>query len=219
VIRAVVFDFDGVILDTETPDFISWQEVYVQHGVELTLETWAQGIGTYPSTFDVHGYLESITGLVIERDGLHLLRRARNDEMIVEEVIRPGIESWIEDAQRLSLKLGIASSSPISWVGTHLERVGLLSAFECIRCADHVDKTKPSPELYLAACEGLGVSPDEAIAVEDSPNGIKAATAAGLYCIGVPNSVTAKLDLTAADLCLDSLASLSLEDAIARSKR
>jgi HAD superfamily hydrolase (TIGR01549 family) len=219
VIRVVVFDFDGVILDTETPDFISWQEVFTEHGVELTIETWSQGVGTYPSTFDVYAHLELISGRMVEREALRLIRRARNDALIAVETIRPGIEAWLADAQRLGLKLGIASSSPVSWVEGHLARVDLLQAFECIRCAGHVSATKPSPELYLAACEGLGVAPEEAIAVEDSPNGIKAAKAAGLYCIGVPNSVTAKLDLTAADFCVDSLASISLEDAIARSGR
>jgi HAD superfamily hydrolase (TIGR01509 family) len=163
--------------------------------------------------------LETVTGLVVEPEALRVVRRARNDAMIAEEMIRPGVETWLEDANRLGLKLGIASSSPVSWVEGHLARVGLLPAFECIRCADHVTATKPSPELYLAACEGLGVSPAEAIAVEDSPNGIAAAKAAGLFCIAVPNGVTLKLDLTAADICVDSLAAISLEDAIARSGR
>jgi beta-phosphoglucomutase-like phosphatase (HAD superfamily) len=219
VIRAVVFDFDGVILDTETADFISWQEVFVQHGVELTLETWSQGIGTYPSAFDVHAHLETIAGIVVERETLRVVRRARNDALIAGEIIRPGIEEWLDDASRLDLKAGIASSSPVSWVEGHLGRLGLIPAFECIRCADHVTKTKPSPELYLAACKGLRVSPAEAIAVEDSPNGIKAARAAGLFCVAVPNGVTVKLDLTAADLVVDSLAQLSLDDAITRSGR
>jgi HAD superfamily hydrolase (TIGR01509 family) len=215
----VVFDFDGVILDTETPDFISWQEVFVEHGVELTLETWAQGIGTYPSAFDVYAHLTSISTRAVEVETVRSFRRARNDAMIADEVIRPGIEAWLEDANRLGLKLGIASSSPVSWVEGHLGRIGLLPAFECIRCADHVKATKPSPELYLSACQGLGISPSEALAVEDSPNGIAAAKAAGLYCVAVPNGVTAMLDLTAADFCVDSLAAVSLEDAIARSER
>jgi len=219
VIRAVVFDFDGVILDTETPDFISWQEVFVEHGVELTIETWSQGIGTYPSSFDVHAHLELISGRVVERETLRTVRRARNDALIADESIRPGVETWLADAKRRGLRLGIASSSPVSWVEGHLARVGLLAAFDCIRCAHHVTRTKPSPELYLGACEGLGVAPGEALAIEDSPNGIAAAKAAGLCCIAVPNGVTVKLDLTAADICVDSLASLSLENAIVRSGR
>lgn len=219
VIRAVVFDFDGVILDTETADFVSWQEVFVEHGLELSLETWSQGVGTYPSSFDVYAHLESLSARVVEIETVRTFRRARNDELIAIEVVRPGIETWLEDGRRLGVKLGIASSSPISWVEGHLERVGLLPAFECIRCADHVTQTKPSPELYLAACECLGVLPSEAIAVEDSPNGIAAAKAAGLYTIAVPNSVTVKLDLSQAHICVDSLAELSLKDAIARSGR
>jgi HAD superfamily hydrolase (TIGR01509 family) len=136
--------------------------------------------------------------------------------LIHNEAIRPGIEAWLADARRLGLKLGIASSSPVSWVEGHLQRVGLISAFECVRCADHVTVTKPSPELYLAACEALDVAPQEALAVEDSPNGIAAAKAAGLYCIAVPNNITVNLDLTGADLYVESLDALRVEDALAQ---
>jgi HAD superfamily hydrolase (TIGR01509 family) len=219
VIRAVVFDFDGVILDTETPDFVSWREVFTDHGVELTIETWSQGLGTYPSSFDVYEHLTLLSGRTVEVEAIRVVRRARNDALIADETVRPGIEAWIADARRLGIKLGIASSSPVSWIEGHLERLGLRDTFDCIRCADHVTATKPSPELYLAACEGLGVSPDEAIAIEDSPNGTTAAKGAGLFCVAVPNSVTVALDLSAADFCVDSLALVSLEDVIARAER
>jgi HAD superfamily hydrolase (TIGR01509 family) len=215
----VVFDFDGVILDTETPDFVSWTEVFTDHGVELSLETWSQGIGTCPSNFDVSAHLTSLSSRAVEVEAIRLVRRARNDTLIADETIRPVVEAWIEAARRLGLKLGIASSSPVSWVEGHLQRLELLAAFECIRCADHVTATKPSPELYLAACEGLGVSPREAVAIEDSPNGVAAAKAAGLFCVAVPNSVTVALDLTGADFRLDSLALASIADVIAQSGR
>lgn len=216
VIRAVVFDFDGTILDTETADFVSWQEVFTDHGVELTLEAFSLGIGTGSGSFDIYAHLETLTTRTVVVEAIRSVRRSRNEALVEVEVVRPGIQAWVDDARRLGLKLGIASSSPVSWVEGHLERVGLLPAFECIRCADHVTQTKPSPELYLAACEALGVSPAEAIAVEDSPNGIAAARAAGLYCIAVPNSVTMKLDLSGADLCLESLAGLALEEAVSK---
>src|SRR6476661_8958417 len=89
VIRAVVFDFDGVILDTETADFVSWQEVFVEHGLELSLETWSQGVGTYPSSFDVYAHLESLSARVVEIETVRTFRRARNDELIAIEVVRP----------------------------------------------------------------------------------------------------------------------------------
>src|SRR5689334_22286214 len=91
VIRAVVFDFDGVILDTETADFISWQEFFVEHGLELSLEIWAQGVGTYPSTFDVYAHLASLSAREVEIETVRTFRRSRNDELIAIEVIRPGI--------------------------------------------------------------------------------------------------------------------------------
>ena len=214
-----MFDFDGTILDTETPDYASWREVFTDHGVELTMEAFALGIGTVAGSFDVYGHLASLSTREVEVEAIRLTRRARNDALIADEAVRPGVQAWIEEAGRFGLKRGIASSSPVSWVEGHLQRLGLLEAFECIRCADHVTETKPSPELYLAACEGLGVSPHDAIAIEDSPNGIRAAKAAGLYCVAVPNGVTVELDLSAADFCLDSLASVSLRDVIAGAGR
>jgi HAD superfamily hydrolase (TIGR01509 family) len=215
VIRALVFDFDGVILDTETPDFVSWREVFVSHGVELTMDAWAQGIGTAPGSFDPYSHLASLTSVTVEVETIRSYRRARNDALIAVEVVRPGIETWLTDARSAGLALGIASSSPSEWVEGHLLRLGLREPFACIRCRDHVTHAKPAPELYLAACAGLGVQPGEAIAIEDSPNGIAAAKAAGLFCVAVPNGITSALDLSAADFFAPSLAEATLEGVIA----
>ena len=215
MIRALIFDFDGVILDTETPDFVSCREVFVDHGAELSLEVFAQAIGTGPGALDVYAHLGSLAARTIDVDSVRFSRRARHEALIAVEVIMPGVEAWLAEARRLGLKLGIASSSTNDWVEGHLERLGLGSAFDCIRCRDDRTPAKPAPDLYLGACEALGVAPSEALAVEDSPNGIAAAKAAGLLCLAVPNSLTAALDLSRADFYLDSLAGGTLEDLIA----
>ena len=122
----------------------------------------------------------------------------------------------LQDARRLGLKLGLASSSSCQWVEEHLQQRGLRAYFDVVRAADDVRFTKPDPELYLAVLTKLDVLPAQALALEDSPNGVRAAKAAGMYCVAVPNTMTSQLPLHEADLRLESLADLSLETLLAR---
>ncbi|HUW13302.1 MAG TPA: HAD-IA family hydrolase, partial [Anaerolineae bacterium] len=124
----------------------------------------------------------------------------------------PGVEGYIADARRLGLKLGVASSSDCPWVYRHLERLGLGEQFDSIQCVEDVENVKPSPDLYLAVLDQLGVGPEEAIALEDSPHGITSAQAAGLFCVVVPNALTSQLSTDHADLRLASLADAPLSD-------
>ena len=114
------------------------------------------------------------------------------------------------------MKLGMASSSRRKWVNGHLTRLGLIQHFDSIKCADDVQRTKPDPDLYLAALGALGLQGHEAVALEDSPNGIAAAKAAGLFCVAVPNTLTRQLPLDGVDLVLDSLADLPMKDLLER---
>ena len=123
--------------------------------------------------------------------------------------ILPGVAEFIERARALGLALGVASSSPRSWVEGHLTHLLLRPHFTVIRCAEDVEHVKPAPDLYFAVTSALGVAPDQTIAIEDSPNGITAAKAAGLYCVSVPNAMTRNLSMDAADLVLVSLARVS----------
>ena len=122
---AIIFDFDGVILDTETPEFQSWQEVFAEHGRVLTVEVWAQAIGAGRSAFDIYGHLESLVGATIDADAIRIVRRPRNDFLLATQAILPGVELWIGAARRLGLKLGVASSSTSEWVEAHLIRLGI----------------------------------------------------------------------------------------------
>jgi HAD superfamily hydrolase (TIGR01509 family) len=210
--RALIFDFDGLILDTETPDLVAWQEIFAEHNLVLNHEFWCQFVGRHGGMLDVVARLEELSGIVQDSDIILARRRARCLEMIHSQGPRPGVERWLREAQAESIPCAVASSSSLVWVEGHLERLGLRQLFAGIRCRDHVERTKPDPDVYLAAIDCLGVAPDEAIAIEDSPHGVSAAKAAGLYCLAVPNEVTRPLDFSHADMVVESLEVVTLAD-------
>jgi HAD superfamily hydrolase (TIGR01509 family) len=212
--RALIFDFDGTILDTEMPVYRGWADLYERHGVELDLALWQTTIGGNEDP-DHWAVLESMVG---ELDpALREWRRARRDELLYAETVRPGVRQWLDDAEEFGIPVGIASSSPIDWVERHLDRLGLLERFACFACCNEVIPAKPDPTSYRLACEALDADPTRSIAVEDSPHGVAAAKDAGLFVIATPHDLTASLDLSRADLVVDSLEKLSLSD-VARSR-
>jgi HAD superfamily hydrolase (TIGR01509 family) len=209
VIRAIVFDFDGLILDTEEPVYRSWQEVYEAHGEELPFERWVQIIGSTTAGFHPQHHLEGRLGRPLPQEVLDR-RIDRRTEMILAQDLLPGVSDRLDEARELGLKLGVASSSTQDWVRGHLARLGILDRFECIRCRDDVEHAKPEPDLYVAVLACLGVDAAEALAIEDSPNGVASARSAGMRCVAIPNTITGRLDLSQADLVLDSLADVTL---------
>jgi HAD superfamily hydrolase (TIGR01509 family) len=215
MIRAIVFDFDGLILDTEEPVYRSWLEVYEAHGETLPFERWVQIVGSTTTEFHPQRHLEERLGRPLSQEVVDG-RIGRRTEMILAQQVLPGILRYIDDAAALGLKLGVASSSTRDWVSGHLERLGILGRFDCVRCRDDVNSAKPAPDLYIAVLDCLGVSPSDAFAIEDSPNGVIAAKQAGMLCVAIPNSITAGLDLSKADLVLRSLSDLSLRDLLQR---
>jgi HAD superfamily hydrolase (TIGR01509 family) len=214
-VRAVVFDFDGLILDTETSIYNAWAEAYRAHGLEpIDLETWCAEIGTH-NRLDLVGPLR-VAAPDLDIEAFDAARRARRDELLSVEELLPGVEQWLEDAAAAGLAVAIASSSPPEWVEPHLQRFDLIDRFACISCFREPLRPKPEPDLYIAACDSLGVAPSEAIAVEDSPNGVAAAKAAGMFSVAVPRGMTAALDCSGADVVTSSLADLPLAEAISR---
>ncbi|NLX11712.1 MAG: HAD-IA family hydrolase [Chloroflexi bacterium] len=219
MIEALIFDFDGLIVDTEMPEFIAWQEIYHAHGAELILADWAVSIGTAPEAFDACAHLEAQIGRAVDHAHLNRACKARHIALAAREAPRPGIADYLSEARRLGLKVGLASSSSRRWLVDHLARLSLLDAFDCISCADDVAQVKPDPAVYTGALETLGVAAHSALAFEDSPNGIHAAQAAGIFCVAVPNDLTRHLDLSHADLQLDSLAGWPLVELLAEVER
>jgi HAD superfamily hydrolase (TIGR01509 family) len=214
-VKLIVFDFDGLILDTEAPVYDAWQEIYDEHGHALDFDKWAQCIGT-ADAFDPCADLATLVGRVLDVEALRLRHRTRTDALIAAQPLRPGVRERIEEAAGLGLALGVASSSDRAWVHGHLGRLGLLGHFQAIRCAEDVPRVKPDPALYRAVLQACDVDPAEAVALEDSPNGILAAKRAGLACVAIPNGLTERLDLGHADLVVGSLAEVSLGELIAR---
>jgi HAD superfamily hydrolase (TIGR01509 family) len=215
MIRAIVFDFDGLILDTEEPVYRSWLEVYEAHGEELPFERWVQIVGSTTTGFHPQHHLEERLGRSLPKEVLDR-RIGRRTELVLAQKLLPGVVRHIDQAKALGLKLGVASSSTAEWVRGHLTRLGILDRFDCLRCRDDVANAKPEPDLYIAVLDCLGVSASEAIAIEDSSNGVMAAKRAGLRCVAIPNSITAKLDLSGADVLLSSLAEITLADLLKR---
>jgi HAD superfamily hydrolase (TIGR01509 family) len=212
----LIFDFDGLILDTETAAFQNWTEIYNSFGAQLPLSVWGQCIGTSHHAFNVYEHLESQVGRKLDRGELKKLYRKREKDLIQDLKPRPGVLEYLEEARKQKIAIAVASSSDQAWVVGHLSRLGLADLFHSIRCSDDVQNVKPHPELYELTLTFMGVSPDRAVAFEDSPNGIKAARAAGIYCVAVPNSVTRQLPLDHADDRIESMADLSLRDLLHR---
>lgn len=210
MIRGLIFDFDGLILETESPIFQSWQELYQAHGCVLTIEMWASIIGTAEELFDPLVELDKQAGRRLDRASIAPQRLQREKELIAAQTVMPGVKDYLHSARQLGLKTAVASSSDREWVTGHLERIGLLNFFDCIKTREDVHSTKPDPALFLAALACLGLRPNQAIVFEDSPNGIRASKEARIFCVAVPNAMTRGLPLDQADVKIDSLMDLSL---------
>jgi HAD superfamily hydrolase (TIGR01509 family) len=215
MIRALIFDFDGTIIDSETPVFEGWQMTYAEHGHELPLARYVEIIGTAAHTFDPHGHLEGLIGRKLDRDRLTAERQEKHRAVIYSNDTLPGVRGWIEEATARFMPLAIASSSQQWWIESNLDRLKLRDIFQVVRTREMVASAKPAPDLFLAALDGLGLQPHEAIVIEDSAHGVAAAKAAGLFTVAVPNPVTAGLDFSAADMVVASLAELPLAQALA----
>ncbi|MFC5470702.1 HAD family hydrolase [Cohnella suwonensis] len=203
-IKAVVFDFDGTLMDTETCAYDVFAEIYGEHGQRLPLTDWERNIGTHDA-FDVYGELERLTGRPIDRKALKARFEAQHVETALKLGLLPGVMERLEEARRSGLTIGLASSSNREWIESHLRRQGIRDYFSAVCTSDDVERVKPDPALYRLAVRKLGVRAEEAVAVEDSVNGLRAAKAAGLFAVAVPNRMTARMDFSEADLVADGM--------------
>jgi putative hydrolase of the HAD superfamily len=212
--RCLVLDFDGTVLDTEAPLYLSYAELWEAHGHELARVDWQAIIGTHAG-FDPVAELERRLGRALAAE-VHERQRARREELQAAEALRPGIARWLVEASEAGVPVAIASSSSIEWVEAHLAAHDLRHHFEVVVCRDDVVPPKPDPTSYRLACERLGADPRASVAVEDSPHGVAAAVGAGLFTLAVPHGLTHDLDFSAADLVVGSLEELTLVDALGR---
>jgi HAD superfamily hydrolase (TIGR01509 family) len=221
MVKALIFDFDGLILDTETPDYQVWQSIYREHGFELPQDEWGRIIGGWGlSSFDAAKHLTHLSQGQLDTGSLRVRHSSESRAITLNQPILPGVLDYINEAKRLKLKLAIASSSPHSWVDTHAKRLGIFNHFDAVICEDEVGigRTKPNPDLFLLALKQLQVQKNEAVVFEDSPNGVKAANQAGIFVVAVPNPVTSLLRIDGANLTVRSLADLSLHELLDKVK-
>ena len=210
MLQGVVFDFDGLIADTEWPEYRAVAEQFEQRGLSFPPENWVHVIGSSWKV-DWIGDLETRLGAAVDRGAVMAQHAHRKRELMVGLRPLPGVLRLLDAVASAGIPLAVASSSPRNWVEPWLADLALHSHFAAICTLDDVTAAKPAPELFLAACGSIGVDPAYAVALEDSANGATAAKAAGMRCIAVPNRLTRFLDLSHADLIVDSLESVTIE--------
>ncbi|GAB4461890.1 MAG: HAD family hydrolase [Anaerolineales bacterium] len=211
MLKALIFDFDGLIIDTETPEVDIWTRLYAEHGYDFPFNDWAQTVGGYGiSNFDAAEHLSLLSQGRLDPVSLRARHHAESSALIERSSILPGVLDMIHAAKQHGLKLAIASSSRHAWVDGHAKRLGIFQLFDHIVCADDVDagRTKPNPDLFLLALKKLQVQNNEAVVFEDSPNGVLAARRAGIFVVAVLNPLTARLRVEGANLTVTSLADL-----------
>ncbi|MEP0804681.1 MAG: HAD family phosphatase [Chloroflexota bacterium] len=211
MLKALIFDFDGLILDTETPEVDIWTRLYAEHGYDFPFNDWAQTVGGYGvSDFDAAEHLSLLSQGRLDPVSLRARHHLESSAVIERSSILPGVLEMIHAAKQHGLKLAIASSSRHQWVDGHTKRLGIFHLFDHIVCADDVGagRTKPNPDLFLLALKKLQVQNNEAVVFEDSPNGVLAARRAGIFVVAVLNPLTARLKVEGANLTVTSLADL-----------
>ncbi len=209
-IKGILFDFDGLILDTETPKYNTWCEIYDEHQQKFTLDLWSKCLGTDHKNFDPLTNLGEAVNKPLNLNAINENFLQRSLQIILSQPALPGVTDILDSAQSLGIRVGVASSGERGWVQGHLERLGLLNRFNCVYTREDVKWVKPAPELYQRGMAHLQTKPEETIVFEDSPNGITAARSAGCYCVAVPNEISKQLDLSQANLKLKALNEIPL---------
>lgn len=208
MIRALVFDFDGLIVDTETPLIDAYAAVHAAHGVAFDRTLFIRNVGHADYGFDPwHGFSPHA-----DRAALELERRACKDKLMLSQPVLPGIVTLLDAARVKQLRVGLASNSEHAWVEPHLRRLGLHDRFEFFACREDAVAPKPEPDLYKLVLNHFGLRGHEAIAFEDSHTGCLAAKRANLHVVAVPNTSTAHHDFSPAKLRLNSMADAVLDN-------
>ena len=207
---AVIFDFDGIVLDSETPEYESHRRIYERCGVTLTVDEWCGVIGTWSE-----GHDERWFALLCERsaqapahDAYFAERRRIFDRIVPADPMR-GVPELLAELRQAKIPTAIASSAPARWVVAAVERLGIGSLFDAVVTGDAVERRKPAPDVYLEAARRLGVDPKRSVALEDSGPGVAAARAAGMKAVAIPHWLTERHDLSAADLTVAHAGELS----------
>jgi HAD superfamily hydrolase (TIGR01509 family) len=211
--QAVILDFDGLILETESACYGGWRAVFQDAGADYSIADYQQIIG---SEADPCALWEERCGDPFDWPAVQRRRREVENRLNANLVVQPGVVALLDQARRLGLRLGIASSSPHRWVDRHLAEHGLLDRFDAIVCRDDAARAKPHPDLYLEVVRRLDVIASRTLAFEDSHNGSRAAKSAGLRCVAVPTAMTNTQDFSHVDAVVPTLAGLDLAAVLER---
>ena len=211
-VAAVIFDFDGIVLDSETPEYESHRRIYERCGVPLTVDEWCGVIGTWSEGHDEQWFarLCERSADAPAREAYFAERRRIFDDIVPPDPMR-GIRELLAQLRAAGLPTAIASSAPARWVAGAVERIGIRPLFDAVVTGDQVAHRKPAPDVYLEAARRLGVDPARSIAIEDSGPGITAALAAGMKAIAIPHWLTERHDLSGADLTVAHAGLLTLD--------
>ena len=209
--RALLFDFDGLIVDTESAIYEAWRELYLHHGHDLPLATYVQCVGSTFGHYDPMAALEELTGGPVAWQEVLPRKDARIRELQHGLGTLPGIRALLAEASREGIPCAVASSSQRSHVQGWLDRVKIADSFTAILTRDDVTNAKPAPDLFLAAAAALSLPPSETLVLEDSANGLRAARAAGAPCVIVPSPVTRGSDFAGAAAIMETLQGVALE--------
>lgn len=210
---AVVFDFDGLIFDSETPIFRASAGALALLGHDLTIEAWATVVGHGDA--DGWAALQRAVGAGIDRVAYDEAYAAQDRSWRDTQPVLPGVVGLLDALHGAGVACAIASSSPSTWIETHLDRLGLRNRFATIASEDRVGgRTKPAPDTYLLACADLAAEPARSVALEDSAPGVAAARAAGLNVVAVPSEITRHTDLSAAHRTMVTLEHLTLAELV-----
>jgi HAD superfamily hydrolase (TIGR01509 family) len=204
-LKAVLFDFDGVLVDTEWAIYQAWRRTFESHGHDLPLEIYTRCIGTDFATWSPKTHLEELTGLAFDWHDLDGRRQQEIRRDLGDIGAMAGVEPLLEKLAARGLPMAVVSSSSHSWVDGWLEKLGLNGHFNTTVCRGDVPRIKPAPDLFLEAARRLDVRPRDCLVIEDSHNGMRAAKEAGMQVWVVPNRVTGCLDFTGADGVFGSL--------------
>ncbi len=212
-LEAVVFDFDGLIVDTEWPIYTSAVTAFAEFGHELPLETWATIVGLAEGEGGWYDTLCQTLGVTLARADYDRAYRAQDRSDRDRLPALAGVVELLDGLGEAGVSTGIASSSEVEWLERHLGRLGLLERFSVLAGVDRVGGVgKPAPDSYLLACRELGVVPARAVALEDSAHGVAAARAAGLAVVAVPSRITRFTLLEDADLVVESLLDVTVAE-------
>lgn len=214
-IEAIIFDFDELLMATESVQLACWQHEWAHYGLELDEASFfpPHGIDT---TEDRYRQLAAAVGPSYDYEESHARRVAYRDALHEQLQLCEGMEEWLQQARAAGIRCAVATSGDTDWVTEHLSRIDRLRAFEVIASGDEVSARKPAPDVYLLALHRLGIPATNAVAVEDTLHGVASAHGAGLPCIAIPNRYVDRSSFSHVELVLGSAADMTLKEALRR---